>query len=743
MFGSSTPVAPGVDARPRLHSLLLGLRVPTSGLARARWCAWVISLAVSVSCIPAVVLQADVGLRVAGLVGLATLMSVRVTELRRSRLLPAWTEVPQGVALALAATAAGPLAVGVGLFFSDCFFRAVYASARRAALATVGVVALLAACASITVPGWQRSFASNALGIVVVTLLARVVAALMRQNELVVRNERLLTALFDNLDVSVMVEGNPEAPGMMNRAARGLQDGLGLSGSPLAWHDTVAVYEGDGRTPLPPEQMPAALAFRGERVRDKPLVLGLADGSRRYYSVNAARFGGADATSQVVVTVHEVTAEREAQLELAHLAAHDPLTGLANRTLLTAAVQAAVDAMRDRGPRTSLLLLDLDGFKRINDSLGHAFGDQVLQAVAARLRSVLRPQDLIARLGGDEFAVLVADGALADELAQRVADSLREPMSLSRSRVTVSASVGLVHASAEADASGLLAAADMAMYAAKAAGPGQVRLFRPEMRRALDDRLHLEAELSTALREDQFELHYQPYVNIETGTITGAEALVRWRHPTRGLLLPAAFVPVVEDTSMIVPLGRWILRTAVAAAAAWQPADPAHLRTMSVNVSARQLDHADLVGDVAAALSASGLPPRALTVEITESALVDNSEVVLARLRGLKELGVMIAVDDFGTGYSSLSRLRTFPVDVLKIDRSFVKDVESQAGRALVKAIVALSEALGLDTVAEGVESAAQADQLVALGCRIAQGYHFATPAPASNMSWVARSQPA
>jgi EAL domain-containing protein (putative c-di-GMP-specific phosphodiesterase class I) len=262
------------------------------------------------------------------------------------------------------------------------------------------------------------------------------------------------------------------------------------------------------------------------------------------------------------------------------------------------------------------------------------------------------------------------------------------------------------------------------------------------MRRALDDRLHLEAELGTALREDQFQLHYQPYVNIETGTFTGAEALVRWRHPTRGLLLPAAFVPVVEDTSMIVPLGRWILRTAVAAAAAWQPADPAHLRTMSVNVSARQLDHPDLVGDVAAALSASGLPPGALTVEITESALVDNSEVVPRAPAGAQGARRDDAVDDFGTGYSSLSRLRTFPVDVLKIDRSFVKDVESQAGRALVKAIVALSEALGLDTVAEGVESAAQADQLVALGCRIAQGYYFATPAPASNME-LGRQVPA
>jgi diguanylate cyclase (GGDEF)-like protein len=742
MSRSSTPVAAEAGGRARLHPPP-GLRIPTTGLARARWSAWAISLAVSLCCIPAVVVQADVGLRAAGLVGLATLMSVRVTELRRGRLLAPWTEVPQGVALALAATAAGPLAVGLGLFFSGCFFRAVYASSRRAALATVGAVALLAACASASVPGWHRSFVSHAFGIVVVTLLARVLVALVRQNELVVRNERLLAAVFDNLDVSVMVEGSSGAPGMMNRAARGLHDGLGLPGAPRAWHDSVEVYEGDGRTPLPPEEMPAALALRGERVRDKPLVLGLADGTRRYYSVNAARFGDDGAASQVVVTVHEVTAQREAQLELAHVAAHDPLTGLANRTLLTGAVQAAVEAMRDHGPRVSLLLLDLDGFKRINDSLGHAFGDQVLQAVAARLRSVLRPQDLVARLGGDEFAVLVADGALADELAQRVSDSLRQPMSLSRSRVTVSASVGLVHGSAEADASALLAAADMAMYAAKAAGPGQVRLFRPEMRRALDDRLHLEAELGTALREDQFELHYQPYVNIETGTVTGAEALVRWRHPTRGLLLPAAFVPVVEDTSMIVPLGRWILRTAVAAAAAWQPADPAHLRTMSVNVSARQLDHPDLLGDVAAALSTSGLPPGALTVEITESALVDNSEVVLARLRGLKELGVMIAVDDFGTGYSSLSRLRSFPVDVLKIDRSFVKDVESHAGRALVKAIVALSEALGLDTVAEGVESAAQAELLAALGCRIAQGYYFATPAPASDMSWVARSQPA
>ncbi len=714
--------------------------LPAAGLARARWFYWAFSFAVNVSCIPAIVMQSDAapGFKAAGLAGLATLMVVRIAEFRRNRLLPFWTELPQAVALAFAATAAGPLAGGLGLFFTGCFFRAVYASTRRTILVTLGAVALLAACASATVPGWQRTFTSQAFGIAAATLLTRMlVVTLTRQNELAAGNERLLSAVFDNLDVSVMVGGTADGPHMMNRAARGLHEGLGLPEAPSPWHDAVAVYAGDGLTPLLPDEMPAARALRGERVRDMALVLGLADGTRQYYSVNAAGFGEVDAGTQVVITVREVTEQREAQLELAHLAAHDPLTGLANRTLLTEAVQRAVAAARDCGVSAALLLLDLDGFKRINDSLGHAFGDQVLQAVAARLQSILRPQDLVARLGGDEFAVLVGDGARATELARRISESLSRPMSLSRSRVTVSASIGLAQVASDEDASAVLAAADMAMYAAKAAGPGQVRTFCVDMRHALDHRLHLEAELRAAVSDDQFELHYQPYVNIETGTVTGTEALVRWRHPTRGLLLPPEFIPIVEDTSMIVPLGRWVLRSACSAAAAWQPADPAHLRTLSVNVSARQLDDPSLVEDVAAALAASGLPGRALTLEITESALVDDSPSVLQRLRALKALGVMIAVDDFGTGYSSLSRLRTFPVDVLKIDRSFVQDVESHAGRALVKAIVALSDALGLDVVAEGVESAGQARQLAALGCHIAQGYHFARPAPASTMSWV------
>ncbi len=316
-------------------------------------------------------------------------------------------------------------------------------------------------------------------------------------------------------------------------------------------------------------------------------------------------------------------------------------------------------------------------------------------------------------------------------------------MSLSRSRVSVSASVGLVQVQADQEASAVLAAADLAMYAAKTAGPGQVRAYQADMRRALDERLHLEAELHQAVHLQQFELHYQPYVNLETGTVTGIEALVRWRHPSRGLIPPLDFIPIVEDTAMIIPLGRWILREACAVSAAWQPVDPGELRTMSVNVSARQLEDPGIVDDVAEALSGSGLLARALTLEITESALLDESLSVHQRLHSLKALGVKIAVDDFGTGYSSLSRLRTFPVDVLKIDRSFVHDVETRAGNALVRAILGFSDALELDVVAEGVESPGQARALAALGCRTAQGYHFAAPAPASSLSWLAKPIPA
>ena len=632
---------------------------------------------------------------------------------------------------------------GIGLFFTSCFFRAVYASTRRTLLATFATVVLLGGCARDSGPDWHGQAVSQSFGIVAATLLTRVlVAALTRQNELVVANERLLTAVFNNLDVAVTVGAGAHAPALMNPAAHALNGALGLPDRPVAWHDHFEVYADDGRTGLPREQMPEALALSGQRARDRSVVLGLWDGSRRYFSVNAAQVADAGAGSRAVVSVQDVTAAREAQDTLAHLATHDPLTGLANRAELAGSIDQALTATVADGGAASVLLLDLDGFKRVNDTLGHAFGDQVLQTVATRLSSDIGPHGVVARLGGDEFAVLLTGGTDATDLARRVCRTLEEPIVLSRASVVISASVGVAPLSTGQDADAVLAAADLAMYAAKASGPGQVQLFRADMRHALDQRLHLEAELLHALEHHQFELHYQPYVNLETGRVTGSEALVRWRHPTGGLVPPMGFIPLIEDNRMVVPLGRWILHTACRVGAAWQPADPAQLRTMSVNVSARQLEDADIVADVTAALAESGLPAHALTLEITESALVEDSPVIVGRLHALKALGLKIAVVDFGTGYSSLSRLGSFPVDTLKIDRSFVSNVETETGSALVRAILSLADALELDVVAEGVETVGQARALARLGCRTAQGYHFGKPAPQTTPNRTCPSAP-
>jgi len=337
---------------------------------------------------------------------------------------------------------------------------------------------------------------------------------------------------------------------------------------------------------------------------------------------------------------------------------------------------------------------------------------------------------VIARLGGDEFAVLVTGGQLAGELADRVCAVVSEPIDVRHSRVSLTTSVGIAHLQPSQSPDDALSAADLAMYAAKAAGPGRVQVFAPAMRAALDQRLALEAELHHALEHGEFELHYQSYVHLETGTVIGAEALVRWRSPTRGLVPPAQFIPVVEDNAMIVGLGRWILFTACHDAAGWQPPDPARVLTVSVNVSGRQLAEPGFVADVARALAESALVPAALTVEITESVFVDQGPELLDTLASLKTLGVRIAVDDFGTGYSSLSRLQTFPVDILKVDQSFVCRIDEPQGHALVAAVLAMAHALLLDVVAEGVETPAHAAALSALGCRVAQGYLYSRPGP-------------
>ena len=419
------------------------------------------------------------------------------------------------------------------------------------------------------------------------------------------------------------------------------------------------------------------------------------------------------------------------------MALQDPLTGLPNRAHLIERIDAALSRARTAGTLVALLMVDLDQFKVINDSLGHQTGDSLLIAVPPRLRAAIGAHDCIARLGGDEFAVLVEDlTSEADALAaaKRLGDAWLHSFPLGVDEVYVTGSVGVAVAGArDASSSTLLREADAAMYRAKEQGRGRFELFDEVMRARALDRLRLESDLRRALENDELDLAYQPIFDMDSGRPVAVEALLRWRHPTRGPVSPAEFVPVAEDSGLIVPIGRWVLQRATTQVAAWRRRLPADVPLrLCVNLSARHVARPEVVADVALALRTSGLPAECLALEITESVLMEEGETAQAALGDLRALGVALYLDDFGTGYSSLGYLRRFPLDALKIDRSFVEGItESTEARELIGAIIAMARGLGLLVVAEGVETAAQLAELKQLGCPRAQGYHLAPPLPA------------
>jgi diguanylate cyclase (GGDEF)-like protein len=436
-----------------------------------------------------------------------------------------------------------------------------------------------------------------------------------------------------------------------------------------------------------------------------------------------------------VVNLHDITDRKQAEEELAHQAFHDSLTGLANRALFRDRVDHALRRRSRSGLDPAVIYLDLDGFKNVNDSLGHEAGDNLLREVATRLQGVVRSGDTVARLGGDEFAVLVEEssGVLveAEAIANRAMQSLTSPVTLGDHEVTLSASLGIAHAGADATASSLLRDADVAMYQAKTTGKSRWVLYEPTMRAAAVERLQLESDMAHAVEGDQLMLVYQPVVELETNRIVGFEALLRWNHPELGIVMPDKFIPIAEANGMIVPMGRWVLQTACRTAAGWRDRHPGQL-TMAVNLSARQLASSELLHHVQHALHSAGLDPSALVLEMTETALIQDAALASARLHQLRTLGVRLAIDDFGTGYSSLSYLRKFPVDILKIDRSFINTItDREKIPAIVRGLLDLGRTLQLETVAEGIESDAQLGQLRDQHCELGQGYLFARPLPA------------
>ena len=436
----------------------------------------------------------------------------------------------------------------------------------------------------------------------------------------------------------------------------------------------------------------------------------------------------------------DVSERKELEDQLTHQALHDPLTKIANRVLFRDRVNHALSKQRRDNTSLAVLFLDLDNFKSVNDSIGHGAGDNLLIAVAQRLQDCLRSSDTAARLGGDEFAVLVESVRNSEEavmIAERVRSVFKQPFMIDGKEVFMATSIGIAQSGDEAaTADDLLRNADLAMYRAKNDGKGNYVVFEPRMHEALMERLELEDDLRAAIENREFTIHYQPIVDLGSAEMLGMEALVRWNHPRYGMLAPMKFIPLAEETSLIVPLGEWILGEACRQTKEWCDKFDDQLDiSVTVNISIRQFQQKELIQIVRCALEESGLRPRSLILEITESFMMQETESTITKLHELKKLGIRLAIDDFGTGYSSLSYLQRFPIDILKIDKSFVDKIgNGEEGRAVARAIIMMGDSLHLKTIAEGIERPEQIKALQTLGCEAGQGFHFARPLTPSAM---------
>jgi diguanylate cyclase (GGDEF)-like protein len=491
-----------------------------------------------------------------------------------------------------------------------------------------------------------------------------------------------------------------------------------------------------GHLKCDPEELRAK--FIAEMAQGQPvnLIVETADG-REIAIANKPMSGGG-----WVVTHEDITERRQAEAKISHMALHDALTDLPNRLFFRQGIESRF-AHLGRDQTLAVLCLDLDHFKNVNDTLGHPFGDKLLCQVAERLRGCLRRGDSVARLGGDEFAILQAspaEPADTTSLMARIIEVVSAPFDLDGHQVVIGVSIGVAVAPTDArDPDQLLKSADMALYRAKTDGRGTYRFFEHEMDARMQARRALELDLRKAIANGEFELYYQPLVDLVTEQISGFEALIRWNHPERGLLLPADFIPLAEETALIVPIGEWVLRQACGEAAKWPSAV-----WVAVNLSAVQFKSHGLSRTVINALAGSGLASGRLQLEITESVLLLNNESTLDTLRQLRALGVRISMDDFGTGYSSLSYLRSFPFDKIKIDRSFVHDLSSnEESRAIVRAVVGLGSSLGMPTTAKGVETREELDYMKRQGCTEAQGYFFSKPCPVKDVYTLLAKQAA
>jgi diguanylate cyclase (GGDEF)-like protein/PAS domain S-box-containing protein len=545
--------------------------------------------------------------------------------------------------------------------------------------------------------------------------------------------ERYASLIANASDVIMIVA----ASGDVRFASPASQQTLGLSPQDVAGKNLLDLWAGEDNERL--KAFLAEVAAASGRVVG-PVELSIERGNACYVlEIVGSNLLADPAVHGLALNFRDISERKALEEQLRQLAFHDPLTLLANRSLFRDRVQHAMTLAQRGHHQVAVMFLDLDNFKNINDSLGHDAGDRLLQAVAQRLVQSTRTSDTVARLGGDEFAILlegIATTVEVERLAASLIDDLGQPFAISATEVRVSASIGVAFSSLEAGAEALLSKADIAMYHAKAAGKSRFVAFQPQMQETLLQRLRLETDIGLAIAEGQLFIEYQPVVDLATRSLLGVEALVRWRHPELGVLMPGQFIQIAEECGHIVKIGRWVLGRACREVLAWRSsvAGGAGLR-IAVNISGRHLQYGDLVQDVAQVLRESGLEPGNLVIELTETTIMHNTEVNLRRLRELKALGVRLAIDDFGTGYSSLSYLHRFPIDILKIDRSFVGRLTNYNGPELARAVVTLADTMGLDTVAEGIELQTQVEALLNLGCVAGQGYLFAMPGSLEQLS--------
>jgi diguanylate cyclase (GGDEF)-like protein/PAS domain S-box-containing protein len=577
-----------------------------------------------------------------------------------------------------------------------------------------------------------RAIAAVCAVVVVALALTRMWRLVATVRELTERkgHDRLAAMVEHSSDVVLLVD----ASGVMTYASPGLGSTLGHRPAEWTGRSLVDLVASDDRAAAATELRRAATLPRGEMVKFEVCLVRV-DGQRRRMEATIANLLGGDAVDGLVATFRDVTEQRNLERQLSHRAFHDELTGLANRALFLDRMDHALRVARPEDDPVVVLFVDLDDFKSVNDALGHGVGDQMLRSIAERIRQVAGAGDTPARLGGDEFALLLEDRGGVDralDVAESLLDSLRRSVTLADYDIAVLASVGVAVSSPGMTTAGLLRDADIAMYEAKRAGKSQIKIFDPSMRLAATRHLEFRSDLGSAIEEDQLRLVFQPMVDLRSRQVVGAEALLRWDHPTRGSISPAEFIPIAERAGLIVPIGNWVIDQSITAAARWQAKGP---QRVSVNVSGLQIRSPEFVEQLRLSLDRHELDPALVVLEISEKMLVEELESGADVLAPLRALGVLIAIDDFGTGYCSLSYLQRFPVDIVKIDGQFIEELDDpRCTMPLARMILQLTAGLDVVSVAEGIERPSQLCALQALGCDVGQGYLLAGPLEAEEL---------